>query len=95
MKIDDTLITYLEDLSRLSLTDEEKLDTRENLAKILAHIDKLAELDVTGIEPLSHPFPSVNCFREDEAFASFDRQTILAAAPDQKDGCFKVPKTVE
>lgn len=95
MQIDDQLITYLETLSRLSLTEEERADTRENLAKILAHIDKLAELDITGAEPLSHPFPSVNVFREDETAPSFDRETILAAAPEQKDGCFKVPKTVE
>lgn len=95
MTIDDALITYLEDLSRLSLNEAEKSDAKENLAKILTYVDKLAELDTEGVEALSHPFPAVNNFRADEVRPSLEREKILAAAPKQKDGCFQVPKTVE
>lgn len=95
MQISDELITYLETLSRLSLSEAERRDTKENLGKILHHIDKLAELDTEGIEALSHPFPEVNRFREDVVQPSLDRDRILAGAPAQKDGYFRVPKTVE
>ena len=84
MVIDDKLIQYLEDLSRLHLTEEEKEKSKEELGKILNYVDMLNELDTTGIEEMSHPFSFTNNFREDDA-----------NAPEQKDGCFKVPQTVE
>lgn len=95
MIIDDKLITYLEDLSRLHLTDEEKAKAKEDLGKILAYIDKLNELDTSTTEAMSHPFEFTNNFRRDEVKASTDRELILQNAPEKKDGCFKVPTTVE
>lgn len=93
--IDDRLIKYLEELSRLTLTDEEEAKAKEDLTKILSYIDTLNELDTENVEAMSHPFPYTNNFREDKAMASTDRETILKNAPQQKDGCFKVPTTVE
>lgn len=95
MQIEDKLIDYLEDLCRLRLPPEAREDTKESLGKILAYIEQLAELDTQGVEALSHPFPFTNRFREDEAAPSLDRADILTGAPEQKDGYFKVPKTVE
>lgn len=95
MKIDKSLIAYLEELSRLRLSGAEQKEMAESLERILGYIDLLSALDTTGVEELSHPFPSVNCFREDAVAPSFDRDRMLAGAPKQKDGCFQVPKTVE
>lgn len=95
MNIDKDLIAYLEDLSKLRLTDRERSAMAESLEKILAYMDKLGKLDTAGMAELSHPFPSTNCFREDVVTPSFTRDRILAGAPRQKDGCFQVPKTVE
>ncbi len=95
MKIDTELISYLEELSRLKLSEDEKNKAQSDLNRILDYIDKLAELDTADIEPLSHPFEFTNNFREDEAKPSADRELILKNAPEKKDGCFKVPKTVE
>ncbi|MDF2686162.1 MAG: aspartyl/glutamyl-tRNA(Asn/Gln) amidotransferase subunit [Clostridia bacterium] len=95
MIINDELITYLEDLSRLRLTEREKEKAKIDLSKILSYIDKLNELDTKGVEAISHPFPFTNNFREDIVKDSFDRALILSNAPAQKDGYFKVPKTVE
>ena len=67
MVIDDKLIQYLEDLSRLHLTEEEKEKSKEELGKILNYVDMLNELDTTGVEEMSHPFNFTNNFREDEA----------------------------
>lgn len=95
MTIDDKLITYLEDLSRLKLSEEEEEKAKVDLGKILNYIDKLNELDTTDVEAISHPFPFTNNFRDDVALPSTDRDLILKNAPQKKDGCFKVPKTVE
>jgi aspartyl-tRNA(Asn)/glutamyl-tRNA(Gln) amidotransferase subunit C len=93
--IDDNLITYVEELSRLRLSEEEKAETKEKLGDILRYIDKLAELDTAQVEAVSHPFSFTNVFRDDEVAQSFDREAILRNAPRQKDGCFQVPRTVE
>ena len=63
--------------------------------KIWDYIDKLNELDTTGVEPMSHVFPVNNVFREDVVTNGDDRDEILANAPAKKDGAFMVPKTVE
>ncbi len=95
MQINDELITYLEDLSRLKLSKEEEEKAEVDLGKILNYIDKLNELDTTDVEAISHPFAFTNNFRDDVLVESADRETILANAPVKKDGCFKVPKTVD
>lgn len=93
--IDDNLIKYLEELSRLTLTSDEEAKAKEDLTKILGYIDTLNELDTDNVEAMSHPFPYTNNFREDKVMPSTDRELILKNAPQQKDGCFKVPTTVE
>jgi aspartyl-tRNA(Asn)/glutamyl-tRNA(Gln) amidotransferase subunit C len=44
---------------------------------------------------MTHIYPIKNVFRKDEVVASYDRESLLENAPEQKDGCYKVPKTVE
>ncbi|MCI8804730.1 MAG: Asp-tRNA(Asn)/Glu-tRNA(Gln) amidotransferase subunit GatC [Clostridiales bacterium] len=95
MQINNELITYLEDLSRLTLSKEEEEKAKVDLEKILNYIDKLNELDTTDVEAISHPFAFTNNFRDDVTVDSTDRDIILANAPMKKDGCFKVPKTVD
>ncbi|MDL2233754.1 Asp-tRNA(Asn)/Glu-tRNA(Gln) amidotransferase subunit GatC [Ruminococcaceae bacterium OttesenSCG-928-L11] len=95
MKIDDGLIGYLEELSRLRLPQEERETVKADLSAILAYIDKLGELDTDGVEPVAHPFSAANRFREDVVVPSHDRDELLANAPVKKDGCFQAPRTVE
>ncbi|MDR1158163.1 MAG: Asp-tRNA(Asn)/Glu-tRNA(Gln) amidotransferase subunit GatC [Oscillospiraceae bacterium] len=95
MTIDDELIQYLEELSKLRLTPAEQAAAKEDLGKILGYMQTLSTLDTEGVEGLSHPLANENVFREDAARPSAARETILGNAPRQKDGCFVVPKTVE
>jgi len=95
MEITMDLISYLEKLGRIRLTEDEKEKTLIDLRSILGYIDKLNELDTDSVEPLSHAFPITNVFREDVVTNSDRRDAILSNAPAQKDGSFKVPKTVE
>ena len=55
---------------------------------------KLNELDTTGVEPMSHVFPVNNVFREDVVTNGDGSKETLSNAPAQKDGGFKVPKTI-
>ena len=74
---------------------EEKEEAKKDMGRMLDYIDKLNELDTTGVEPMSHVFPVNNVFREDVVTNGDDRDEILANAPAKKDGAFMVPKTVE
>jgi aspartyl-tRNA(Asn)/glutamyl-tRNA(Gln) amidotransferase subunit C len=93
--IDDKLIAYLEDLSCLTLSADEKSRLTGDLQKILDYMARLGELDTTGVSERSHPFDNVNAFRDDETFSSFDRALILRNAPIKNDAFLIAPKTVE
>lgn len=92
--ISDETIEYVGILAKLELSDEEKEQAKSDMGRMLDYIDKLGELDTTGVEPMSHVFPVQNVFREDVVTNSDMREELLANAPEQKDGMFMVPKTV-
>lgn len=95
MKITREMIENVANLARLNLTEQEKEKLTLEMGSIISYVDKLNELDTSDIEPTSHVFPIKNVLREDVVKESFDREKILANAPSQEDGCFKVPKVVE
>jgi aspartyl-tRNA(Asn)/glutamyl-tRNA(Gln) amidotransferase subunit C len=95
MKIDAPLIAYLEELSKLSLSEGEKTRLTGELTAVLDYMDKLSELDTSGVPERSHPFDNVNAFRDDEVIPSLDRALILRNAPDAGEEAFRVPRTVE
>jgi len=93
--ISDETIEYIGILAKLELSDEDKEAAKSDMGRMLDYIDKLNELDTDGVEPMSHIFPIHNVFREDTVTNNDDHVNILRNAPEQKDGAFKVPKTVE
>ncbi len=95
MKIDDQLITHLEDLSCLSLAAEEKLRLKDDLNKILSGMARLNELNTEKVPERSHPFDAVNAFRKDELRVSLGRARLLENAPEHSDEMFIAPLTVE
>ncbi len=95
MKITDEMIDYISQLARLELSGEEKEKGKEEIGKIIDYMDTLNTLDTTDIEAMSHAFPVKNVFREDVVKPSVDRDIITLNAPQKKEGCFKVPKTVD
>lgn len=95
MKITDELIDYLGELSRLQLDNGEKEQVKKDLSAILNYVDKLNEIDTTGMPEMSHPFQAVNRFREDVVTNQDRREELLQNAPDKKGTYFKVFKTVE
>lgn len=93
--ISDETIEYVGILAKLELSDEEKEQAKKDMGSMLDYIDKLNELDTSGVEPMSHVFPVNNIFREDEVNNGDMRDEILANAPEEKDGSFVVPKTFD
>jgi aspartyl-tRNA(Asn)/glutamyl-tRNA(Gln) amidotransferase subunit C len=57
-------------------------------------MEKLSELDTTGIEPTTHALHLSNAFRDDKIIPSLDREDVLALAPEQGGGSFVVPKVI-
>ena len=92
--ISDETIEYVGILAKLELSEEEKENAKKDMGEMLDYIDKLNELDTTGIEPMSHVFPVHNVFREDVVKNGDGREETLANAPERKDDCFVVPKTI-
>lgn len=92
--IDDETIEYVGILAKLELSGEEKEQAKKDMESMLDYVDKLNELDVTGIEPMSHVFPVHNVFREDVVTNGDGSKDTLANAPEEKDNSFVVPKTI-
>lgn len=92
--ISDETIEYVGILAKLELSDEEKERAKKDMGEMLDYIDKLNELDTTGVEPMSHVFPMNNVFREDVVTNGDGSEAALSNAPEKKDGGFKVPKTI-
>ena len=93
--ISDETIEYVGILAKLQLSEEEKEQAKKDMGSMLDYIDKLGELDTTGVEPMSHVFPVKNVFREDVVTNGDMREDILKNAPGEKDGMFVVPRTFE
>lgn len=93
--ISDETIEYVSILAKLELSREEKEQAKQDMGRMLDYIDQLNELDTEGVEPMSHVFPVHNVFREDVVTNGDDREAILKNAPEEKDGAFMVPRTVE
>ncbi|MFH1239192.1 MAG: Asp-tRNA(Asn)/Glu-tRNA(Gln) amidotransferase subunit GatC [bacterium] len=87
-------VEYVAKLARLDLSGEEKEKYTVQIAKILEYVSKLNQLNTENIEPTSHVLPLENVFREDEVKPSLKPEEILANAPEQEDGYFKVKKVI-
>jgi aspartyl-tRNA(Asn)/glutamyl-tRNA(Gln) amidotransferase subunit C len=88
-------VQYVAHLARLALTPEEQEQIGSQLASVLGYIEKLKEVDVTGVEPTAHAFPLVNVTRPDELSEGLSHEEAMRNAPAQANGLFVVPKIVE
>lgn len=93
--IQDETIEYVGILAKLELSEEEKEAAKADMGRMLDYIDQLNELNTEGVEPLSHIFSVNNVFREDIVENGDDRENLLSNAPEERNGAFVVPKTVE
>lgn len=92
-KITPQITLRVAELSRLALDENQVEQFSNQLSSILQHADDISALDLEGIEPTSHPYPLKNVLREDvvkEGTQEF-KDAVLAVAPSNEKGQFKVP----
>lgn len=89
--IDREQVLHVARLARLRLNDEEVERMAGELSGILEHVERISELDLEGVEPTSHVIALENVLRPDEPRPSWDRDEVLARAPDPASGSFRVP----
>ncbi len=95
MVVNNELVKNLAELSRLSFNEQEMEVIKKDLQQMIGFIDKLQELDTTGVEPLLHMSNAVNVLREDMVQGSISREEALKNALEN-DGVFiRVPKVIE
>jgi len=94
MKISKQEVGYVANLARLSLSDKDLEIMTGQLDTILAYVDKLAELDTTGVEPTSHVLSITNALREDNLKPSLPGEVAVKNGPQNNGEFFQVPKII-
>lgn len=95
MKINRDEVIKVANLARLNFNDEEINKLIPEISSILDYVEKLEELNLENIEPMSHVNKIINIYREDIIKKSLSRDEALLNSPDSENGCFKVSKVIE
>jgi aspartyl-tRNA(Asn)/glutamyl-tRNA(Gln) amidotransferase subunit C len=82
-------------LARLALGADEAERMRGDLTAILGYMEMLADLDTTGVEPMTHAVPMELRLREDEVAPSYPVGVALGQAPDRAGDFFAVPRILD
>lgn len=78
-------------LARLEMSDADLATMQQQLSAILDYVGQLGELNTDGVEPLAHPLPVANVFRDDEPGVCLTPDQALANAPVRLADFFGVP----
>jgi aspartyl-tRNA(Asn)/glutamyl-tRNA(Gln) amidotransferase subunit C len=84
-------VLHVARLARLEIPEGDVEAVQAQLGAILEAVGKVSELDLSDVEPTSHPLDIVNVWAEDEPGPTLPREDALANAPDPEDGQFRVP----
>jgi len=95
MSVDAETVRRVAHLARLAVAEGEIEDLRNELNAMLSFVERLAEVDVTGVEPMTSVTPMAMKMRKDQATGGGIADAILANAPEREDHFFVVPKVVE
>ena len=93
-RISAEVVVKVSRLARLDVTPDEVQRITTQMAGMLEHFADIDALDLSGIEPMTQPYPLSNVFREDVVVTGLDRDEVLANAPAAEDGRFRVPPIV-
>ena len=87
-------VAYVANLARLYLTEEEVRVFQKQLNDVVKYVNEVAQVDITGVEPMAHAVRVQNVFRQDKERKGLKRETVLANAPSHDGEQFLVPKIV-
>ena len=85
-------VEHVAKLARLELTEEEKELYTKQLGDVLKYVEQMNEVDTSNVEPMSHAIDFVNVMRDDKVVYEQTKEELMANAPDEENGFFKVPK---
>ncbi|MET0461531.1 MAG: Asp-tRNA(Asn)/Glu-tRNA(Gln) amidotransferase subunit GatC [Chitinophagaceae bacterium] len=94
MEINDSTVEKLAKLARLRFDENETVEIKKDLQRMISFVEKLNELDLEGVQPLLHMSEETNVLRDDEIKGSVSRDKALQNAPLHDDQFFKVPKVI-
>ena len=88
-------VRWVAHLARLDLDEAELKTMTRELSAILEYVDQLQKINTDQVEPLAHPLPIHNVFREDEPVPSLTIYAALQNAPDRRGDFYGVPAVLE
>jgi aspartyl-tRNA(Asn)/glutamyl-tRNA(Gln) amidotransferase subunit C len=88
-------VRWVAHLARLELDDAALDKMARQLSAILDYVDQLRQVNTDGVEPLAHPLPLQNVFRDDEPGPSLPTDEALANAPDRRGDFYGVPAVLD
>ena len=95
MNIDKDTVDKIAHLARLEFEDKAKEEIIKDMNNMLAFVNKLNEVDTTGVEPLIYMSDEVNVLREDDVVQEITQEQALKNAPQKDSDYFKVPKVID
>jgi aspartyl-tRNA(Asn)/glutamyl-tRNA(Gln) amidotransferase subunit C len=95
MEVNDALVDNLCKLASLDFTEAGKQEIKKDLQKMIGLVEKLDELDLSGVTPLLFMGEEYNVFRDDVVKKPLDRSNALKNAPLSDDLYFKVPRVIK
>jgi aspartyl-tRNA(Asn)/glutamyl-tRNA(Gln) amidotransferase subunit C len=95
MELNKEMVNKLATLARLDFNKEEAESIRKDLQQMISFVEKLNEIDTTGVEPLTHISHTENSLREDVVKGSVDNAKALKNAPATLNEFFTVPKVIK
>lgn len=95
MEVNRELVDNIAHLARLHFTENEKKEIEKDLQRMISFVEKLNEIDTTGVPPLQHMSNLSNILREDETTGSVTREAALQNAPATDGTFFKVPRVIK
>lgn len=88
-------VAYVARLARLQLGEAERAKLQGQLEGILGYVEELRQVDVSGVEPMTHAIPVRTVLRSDEVRPGLDHETAMTNAPESRLGQFLVPPIIE
>ncbi len=92
--ISNEYVRKVASLSRLALSDAEVEEYRGQLAAVIGYVERLRELDLTRVEPLTNVGDAFNRLRDDTPGPTLSNQTLMNMAPRSVPPFVAVPKVI-
>ncbi len=95
MSLTSEEVKHIARLARVGLSDDEVARLQGQLSQILDYFQRLQQVDTGDLPPTAHTLALHNVMRDDEPKPSFDKEEVLANAPQREEDLFRVRAVLE